>query len=661
MPLDPRIALGGQSSQIQFRDPIASYNQLAQLTSADTQNRLAQMQMQEHEQMAPYRMQEAKNKAASAQLTYDQAKQAQDFITSVMTKAAEHPESPQDPIEAAQQMLMHPNPQVQAVGGHLLDASQKVMTYKQQALFLKDQSGGEPTPAVAPKAEAAPAVQTFDTSATMTAPIQKPLSEMSNAEKILYNEWTGRNRQPQPSTVAYTVDGQQVPFNNYVNANIANSAGVGEKAAMAAMPNKLAPAAVTAPVANAMVAPSAAAPTTANLMSQITSGDRKYGEAKGWLAQRALLVEQFKELAKNPLARIDPKDYTPDSFAAYMQTGDASKLLKAKDERLAFDQAKFEWEKANPGKEIKEVTQGGVAKYFAIDKRTGESTPVTVAGGKVLTGTDMASQRLAFDQSKFAWEKANPGFTIQQTEDGSIVGVNNRTLQAYPVTLNAGTPPPPAPFTGVSGAAPSAGGGRGAVGVTDNRVMPNAPAGVPAGAPTVGMPLKGKAAGLTESQGNATAFGMRMKQSHDLLTNLEKSGTTDTGIVRGIVGGTLGLTPLIGDKLNDATGNIFNALPTVLGGLNEQQQQTVNARINFITALLRKESGAAIGPSEFSTAEKLYFPKPGDPKSVIEQKQRARELAIQAMKIQAGPGAKNIGAAQGEGATDELDPLGIRK
>jgi hypothetical protein len=184
--------------------------------------------------------------------------------------------------------------------------------------------------------------------------------------------------------------------------------------------------------------------------------------------------------------------------------------------------------------------------------------------------------------------------------------------------------------------------------------MPTAPAVAPAAAPA-GMPLKGKTSGLTESQGNATAFGMRMKESHDLLTGLEKSGATDTGIARGVIGGTLGLTPLIGDKLDDATGNIFNALPTVLGGLNEKQQQTVNARINFITAVLRKESGASISPGEFATAEKLYFPKPGDPKSVIEQKQKARETAIQAMKIQAGPGGKNIGA------TSESDPLGIRK
>jgi hypothetical protein len=95
---------------------MASYNQLAQLTSADTQNQLAQMQMQEHQQMAPYRLQQAQTQASMSQLTYDQAKQAQDFITGVMAKAAEHPEAPQDPMDAAMQMLQHPNPHVQAVG-----------------------------------------------------------------------------------------------------------------------------------------------------------------------------------------------------------------------------------------------------------------------------------------------------------------------------------------------------------------------------------------------------------------------------------------------------------------------------------------------------------------------------------------------------------------
>jgi hypothetical protein len=158
---------------------------------------------------------------------------------------------------------------------------------------------------------------------------------------------------------------------------------------------------------------------------------------------------------------------------------------------------------------------------------------------------------------------------------------------------------------------------------------------------------------LTESQGNATAYGMRMAEANKLLTDLEKKGVTNTGIVRSLIGGTVGLTPFIGDKLQEASNALINPLPTFLGGPSAQQQQVDQARRNFITAVLRKESGAAIGASEFANEEKKYFPQTGDTDTVIKQKQDARELAIKAMGIQAGPqGARNI-APQG-------DPLGLR-
>jgi hypothetical protein len=158
---------------------------------------------------------------------------------------------------------------------------------------------------------------------------------------------------------------------------------------------------------------------------------------------------------------------------------------------------------------------------------------------------------------------------------------------------------------------------------------------------------------LTESQGNATAYGMRMAEANKILTDLEKKGVTNTGILRSAIGGTVGLTPFIGDKLQEATNALINPLPTFLGGPSAQQQQVDQARRNFITAVLRKESGAAIGASEFANEEKKYFPQTGDTDAVIKQKQDARELAIKAMGIQAGPqGARNI-APQG-------DPLGLR-
>jgi hypothetical protein len=235
--------------------------------------------------------------------------------------------------------------------------------------------------------------------------------------------------------------------------------------------------------------------------------------------------------------------------------------------------------------------------------------------------TRVAQQRLAFDQSKFAWEKANPGYELKETEDGSIVGVNKRTLQSFPVTVGG------APV----GGAPSGGG------IPTGRTAPVE------GTPVVGTPLKGKATALTESQGNATAYGMRMLESQKLLTDLENKDVVSGGRIKGAVQGTLtSLVPYMGENLAQGAGAIMNTLPSILGGPSEEQQMYQQAKTNFITAVLRKESGAAIGQNEFNTEEKKYFPQAGDTPAVLKQKQKARDLAIEAMKIQAGPGAKNI-------------------
>ena len=157
---------------------------------------------------------------------------------------------------------------------------------------------------------------------------------------------------------------------------------------------------------------------------------------------------------------------------------------------------------------------------------------------------------------------------------------------------------------------------------------------------------------LTESQGNATAYGIRMVEANKILTDLEKKGVTNTGAIRSAVGGAVGLTPFVGEKLESAVNATMNPLPSALGGPSNEQQLTDQARRNFITAVLRKESGASISPSEFANEEKKYFPQIGDTDQAIAQKQAARNLAIKAMGIQAGPGARNI-SPQG-------DPLGIR-
>lgn len=167
---------------------------------------------------------------------------------------------------------------------------------------------------------------------------------------------------------------------------------------------------------------------------------------------------------------------------------------------------------------------------------------------------------------------------------------------------------------------------------------------------------------LTEAQGNATAFGMRMAESNELLKNLEDKGVTNAGLIRQTIGATVGVLPLVGDKLQSAVKASMNPLPSVLGGPSSGQQEYDQAKQNFITAVLRKESGAAIGANEFRTEDEKYFPQAGDTAQVLKQKQDARELAIKAMGIQAGPqGARNItgGVPSSNDGVSANNPLGL--
>ena len=304
----------------------------------------------------------------------------------------------------------------------------------------------------------------------------------------------------------------------------------------------------------------------------------------------------------------------------------------------AYDPAFIASEKAMGQTFTQRLASENAARVAATGERTaatGERQATTSEGN------------LAFQKQKFNWEKSNPGHELIQNADGEYYAVDKRTKAMTPLMVGGAAPAATAPMGGGQGA-------RGVPGVAPAGGVPVGRAAAPAGVPFVG-----KTAGMTESQGAATNYGMRMQEAHQLLSDLEKSGKTNTGLIKGVVGGTVGLVPYLGDKLESATGSVFNALPGILGGLSPEQQQIANARINFITAVLRKESGASISPGEFTTAEKLYFPQPGDDDKAIAQKQKARELSIKGMKVQAGPGAKNIGSS-GTSATSANDPLGLR-
>ena len=289
-----------------------------------------------------------------------------------------------------------------------------------------------------------------------------------------------------------------------------------------------------------------------------------------------------------------------------------------------------------------------------VMSRPGLGGAATVVPGseftKGMTFADRnAAARLAFDQAKFAWEKANPTMSIQEDPSG-LLAVNTRTGVATPVVYGPTgfqAAPVAAPGASMMRQPPAALPGQrtpaipGMTSVLDQTTMPLVAQG---GERMPGMPVAGKEKPMTETQSNATAYGMRMKEANAILEDLSKKGV--------LKGAVIEATPLIG-------GTLGQVLPSVLGGTSAAQQQVNQAKSNFITAVLRKESGAVISDSEFDREDKKYFPQINDSPAVIKQKENARKLAIKAIEVQAGPGAKNIQQLQPSvgGGVDLSNPL----
>lgn len=109
------------------------------------------------------------------------------------------------------------------------------------------------------------------------------------------------------------------------------------------------------------------------------------------------------------------------------------------------------------------------------------------------------------------------------------------------------------------------------------------------------------------------------------------------------------------------------AAPFGLGNylVSDDYQKFDQAQRDFINAVLRRESGAAISESEFQNARQQYFPQPGDGPDVIQQKARNRQLAVQSLRESADPVPSLNGSpkapSSGEGWTDMGNGVKIRR
>ncbi len=136
---------------------------------------------------------------------------------------------------------------------------------------------------------------------------------------------------------------------------------------------------------------------------------------------------------------------------------------------------------------------------------------------------------------------------------------------------------------------------------------------------------KGKAAGeaaggvvappkpLTEVQAKDFTYAQRGSNSNDIINSLQdKIVNMDA------------LTYTLQKKAE--TNDISNQY------VSNDIRQLRQAERDFATAILRRESGAAISTGEFNTVEAQYFPRPGEDAQTIAQKAALRDTAINSFK-----------------------------
>lgn len=109
---------------------------------------------------------------------------------------------------------------------------------------------------------------------------------------------------------------------------------------------------------------------------------------------------------------------------------------------------------------------------------------------------------------------------------------------------------------------------------------------------------------FADAQAKAATFGHRADQSNAELEALVADGLNPSGM---FIGGV---------------------------ATSQNRRQYDRAKREFVNAVLRQESGAAIGKDEFKNADRQYFPQFGDSEATMAQKKQARERAADGLKRQ---------------------------
>lgn len=143
----------------------------------------------------------------------------------------------------------------------------------------------------------------------------------------------------------------------------------------------------------------------------------------------------------------------------------------------------------------------------------------------------------------------------------------------------------------------------------------------------------------TKAQFEVGGYAKRLEQAEQVFDELEKEGYKR------------------GDTFDAAKNKI---LPGAFQ--DDGYKRNEQAERNFVNSVLRRESGAAISSSEFESAEKQYFPRPGDSPALLAQKRANRQQVMSSFRAEARGAYDKIPGVDvppPEGATGEGDRRGF--
>lgn len=131
---------------------------------------------------------------------------------------------------------------------------------------------------------------------------------------------------------------------------------------------------------------------------------------------------------------------------------------------------------------------------------------------------------------------------------------------------------------------------------------------------SINVVSKGGSERYTDGQRQSASFAFRLQNAATTLNNLERSGVARPSAA----------------ILAFGEGRIRE------NALGSEDRRFLQAAREWLAPVLRKDTGAAVGPGELITYMGIYLPSPTDDAATLEQKRQARRVAEQALRAQAG-------------------------